>query len=217
MNQLKAIIFDFDGTMLDTEGIDYEVWQEIYTSHGQELPFAEWMAAIGSHHLFDIYGYLESKLSYSIDRTALSVLHHERCSARENSLTLMPGVLDAIHFARSSNIKIGLATSSGCQRIQHHLERLGITALFDSVKCRDHVALTKPDPALYLAVLEDLQVTAAEALAFEDTPNGIQAAKQAGIFCIAVPCQMTRDLNFDHADVLADCIHPDVIQRYFAV
>lgn len=72
---------------------------------------------------------------------------------------------------------------------------------FNSIRTREDVKLVKPDPELYLLVLSDLDVTAEEAIAFEDSPAGIKAARQAGIYCIAVPNPLTVQLDTNHADL----------------
>mgnify|MGYP001823953489 CR=1 FL=1 len=82
-----------------------------------------------------------------------------------------------------------------------HLGPLGLDSTFDRIRCRNDVAHTKPDPAVYLAALEALGVQEHQAIALEDSPNGVLAAKRAGLYCVAVPNSMTRGLAFDRADL----------------
>jgi len=84
--------------------------------------------------------------------------------------------------------------------VNRNLDKFGLREHFDVVCTRDDVSTVKPDPALYLLALEKLDVGAGEAIAFEDSPNGILAAKRAGIFCIAVPNPLTERLSLDQAD-----------------
>src|SRR5581483_5413115 len=104
---------------------------------------------------------------------------------------VLPGVEAAIADARRLGLKIGLASSSHRDWVVGHLSRLGLHAHFDTLKTADDVTHTKPHPELYLAVLDALGLQAREAIALEDSPHGIHAARNAGIFCVVIPNQMT--------------------------
>jgi HAD superfamily hydrolase (TIGR01509 family) len=199
---IQALIFDFDGLILDTEQPEYQAWCEIYESFGCALPLSEWAACVGrSAEAFDPCDYLETQLGRSVDRESL---HHQR---RQHSMELIaaqsirPGVEDYLNEARRLGLKVGLASSSSYQWVSGHLIRLGLFEYFDCIKCRDHVEHAKPDPALYHAALETLHVPARCAIALEDSPNGALAAKRAGIFCVAVPNDITREFLFEQVDL----------------
>jgi HAD superfamily hydrolase (TIGR01509 family) len=115
---------------------------------------------------------------------------------------LLPGVLQHIEEARALGLKLGVASSSTSEWVKGHLNRLGILDRFHCLRCRDDVANVKPAPDLYLAMLECLGVSAAEAFAIEDSPNGITAAKQAGLRCVAIPNSITAGLDLSRADVV---------------
>ncbi len=100
------------------------------------------------------------------------------------------------------DLKVGLASSSTSDWVKGHLARLGILESFDCLRCRDQVANAKPAPDLYLAVLECLGVGASEAVAIEDSPNGILAAKRAGLRCVAIPNSITASLDLGQADLV---------------
>jgi len=113
---------------------------------------------------------------------------------------LQPGVMAHLMDARHAALKIGLASSSDRAWVHGHLERLGVLEYFTTTKCYEDTGTHKPDPAPYLAVLEALEICPSEAVAFEDSPNGITAAKAAGIFCVVIPNPITRQLHLEHAD-----------------
>ncbi len=199
---IEAIIFDFDGLILDSETPDYQSWQEMYAEFGVTLPLAVWLDNIGTVDLFNPYLHLENLLGHPVDRQDV----HDRRKRRDNELmaaqTILPGVKTVLAEAQRLGLKIGLASSSDHAWVDGHLARLGLMDWFDAVRCSDDVnGRSKPDPAVYLAAVDALQVKANRALALEDSPNGLQAAKEAGLFCAAVPNPMTRDLNFDRADI----------------
>src|SRR5581483_4500906 len=115
---------------------------------------------------------------------------------------VLPGVRDYLRGAAELGLKIGLASSSSGDHVRGHLERLELLHYFQATRCFEDTSLHKPDPAPYRAVLEDLGVGAEEAVAFEDSPNGVTSARAAGIFCVAVPNPITCQLPLDHADHL---------------
>jgi beta-phosphoglucomutase-like phosphatase (HAD superfamily) len=103
-------------------------------------------------------------------------------------------------------LKLGVASSSTSDWVKGHLARLGILERFDCIRCRDDVPNAKPEPDLYLAVLECLGVRASEAIAIEDSPNGLLAAKRAGLRCVAIPNSITANLDLGEADLLLDSL-----------
>jgi HAD superfamily hydrolase (TIGR01509 family) len=113
----------------------------------------------------------------------------------------MPGVEAALAAAREIGVRLAVASSSQRYWVEGHLQRLGLLEHFEILKTADDVEKVKPDPALYLQTLEALGVAASETVAFEDSVNGVKAAKAAGIFCVAVPNAVTRNLDFQHADL----------------
>jgi HAD superfamily hydrolase (TIGR01509 family) len=108
--------------------------------------------------------------------------------------------------ARQMGLKIGMASSSPCRWVIGHLQRLELLEFFDTVRARDDVERVKPDPELFLTVLADLGAEPQEAVAFEDSPNGIQAAKAAGLLCVAVPNPVTRQYSLAQADLRLDSL-----------
>jgi beta-phosphoglucomutase-like phosphatase (HAD superfamily) len=126
-------------------------------------------------------------------------------------------VVERIAEAKALGLKLGVASSSTTDWVKGHLARLGILERFDCVTCRDDVANVKPEPDLYLAALECLGVAASDAIAIEDSPNGVTAAKVAGMRCVAVPNSITARLDLSHADVilasLADTTLLDLVRK----
>lgn len=198
-----AIIFDFDGLILETEGPDYHSWRELYEAHDCCLPLARWADLIGTaEHGFDPYAELEAQLGRPIDRAAIRARRRARYAELVAAEEVLPGVLEWIKEARRLALRLGVASSSSRDWVSGHLHRLDLLPYFDALACREDVARTKPDPALYLRVLDALGVRAADAVAVEDSPNGAAAASAAGLFCVAVPNDLTRGLPLPGADLL---------------
>jgi HAD superfamily hydrolase (TIGR01509 family) len=133
-----------------------------------------------------------------------------RRSQRELELVyqqnVMPGVVDYLVDARQLGLKIGLASSSGYAWVGGHLARLGLLNRFDVIRTNEDVRNAKPEPDLFLAALQGLKTAPEQAIAFEDSYNGILAARSAGIFCVAVPTEMTRQLPLELADMRIDSL-----------
>jgi HAD superfamily hydrolase (TIGR01509 family) len=146
------------------------------------------------------YEYLEQQLGRSIDRAAVRTQRRAHYAELMADQTILPGVQDYIAAAKHLGLKLGVASSSPREWVIGYLSRFGLDTHFDAIRCGDEVKATKPDPALYLAVLKALGVEASEAIALEDSPNGILAAKRAGIFCVAIPNALTRQLSLSLAD-----------------
>ena len=199
---LKAIVFDFDGLILDTEEPIYRSWLEVYAAHGQELPFDRWIQIVGSSNAaFDPRANLEERIGRALTQDVLD----ERVRRRSELVlaqAVLPGVAELAASARDMGLKNGVASSSGGSWVRDHLERLGILELFECIRCRDDVQLVKPAPDLFLAALECLGVAPGDAVAIEDSPNGVLAAKAAGMFCVAVPNTITAGQDLSRADLV---------------
>ena len=198
---IRAIVFDFDGLILDTELPEFQSWQDIYQTYGCTLPFAVWAMGIGTTEAFDPYAYLEEQLGRAVDREAVRLQQRQQCDALIAAQMVLPGVHDYIADAKRLNLQLGVASSSSRAWVSGHLTRLELQQHFVCMRCRDDVPRTKPDPALYQAALAALEVRPEEAIALEDSPNGILAAKRAGLFCVAVPNALTCQLPLDQADL----------------
>jgi len=199
---LKAIVFDFDGLILDTEEPIYRSWLEVYAAHGQELPFDRWIQIVGSSNAaFDPRANLEERIGRALTQDVLD----ERVRRRSELVlaqAVLPGVAELAASARDMGLKNGVASSTGGSWVRDHLERLGILELFECIRCRDDVQLVKPAPDLFLAALECLGVAPGDAVAIEDSPNGVLAAKAAGMFCVAVPNTITAGQDLSRADLV---------------
>jgi HAD superfamily hydrolase (TIGR01509 family) len=200
---IKVLIFDFDGLILDTEGPVFQSWYELYSRYGQELDKQAWGEIIGmatSEH-YDLFDALEAAAGTALPRQELMTGRYAREMEMVHAETVLPGVLNWIWQASERGLKLGIASSSSAEWVLGHLARLGLLEHFQAVHTADDVVRTKPDPALYELTLQSLSVMPQEAIVLEDSPNGVKAAKKAGIFTIAVPNRMTEDLPLDHADL----------------
>lgn len=201
---LKALIFDFDGLIIDTETPDYQSWADVYLQHGATLAREKWMSHVGAWGGFNPYEYLEEQIGREVDRKALREDRHQRYEELVAQQPILPGVLDMLNNATAKNLKIGLASNSFSKWAERHLKERNLHHYFDAIVTLDQITIGKPEPKMYQTALSLLDVTADEAIAFEDSPTGAMGAKRAGIYTIAIPNDMTRNENFSHVDHVAN-------------
>jgi HAD superfamily hydrolase (TIGR01509 family) len=198
---VKLIVFDFDGLILDTEAPVYDAWQELYGEHGHALPLETWAQCIGTADVFDPCADLIERVGRALDVAELRRRHRTRTDALIADQRVLPGVVERLEEARAMGITVAVASSSDRTWVEGHLERLGLLHRFHTVRCAEDVPRVKPDPALYRAVLEVTGVRATDAMALEDSPNGVLAAKRAGLACVAVSNALTARLDLAAADL----------------
>jgi HAD superfamily hydrolase (TIGR01509 family) len=200
---IRALVFDFDGLILDTETSVYEAWRTVYAEHDQVFPKDRWLMRIGTDgSAFDPLVELRARVGEDLGAEKIRRRRIAFHRAQIEKLDQMPGVRACLEYARAKSIGTAIASSSSNDWVNGHIQRLGLAHFFDQVVTVEHVEAAKPAPDLYLRATELLGVNPNDAIALEDSPNGVQAAKTAGLFCIAVPGPMTRTLSFDAADAI---------------
>lgn len=213
----RALVFDFDGLILETERPDFQSWRDVYREHGLDLSMDVWSDVIGrGPEHFDPYQALVEKLGHDLDREEVLNRRKARHLEMIAELEVLPGVREALAEARRLGLALGVASSSSHRWVDGHLQRLGLEG-FTCVRCRDDVPHAKPSPDLYLAVCACLGVEPSSAIALEDSAHGIAAAKAAGLRCVAIPNPMTAGLDLSAADLrlssLADLSVADLLER----
>jgi HAD superfamily hydrolase (TIGR01509 family) len=202
-----ALLFDFDGTILETEGPSYRSWQELFDEHGLELTLDAWSVTVGALNLVDPVAMLEEALGREIDGDALRRRRMRRKLELVAEEALRPGVEQLIADARRHGLRLGIVTSATGEWVRRHLTRLNLDEAWDLIVAADgDPARAKPAPVVYLEALEALDLDADAAIAIEDSPNGVRAAKAAGIPTVAVPNPITRRLDLSGADVVLDTL-----------
>jgi HAD superfamily hydrolase (TIGR01509 family) len=208
---IRALLLDFDGLLVDTETAAYRSWNESYAAHGVELPLELWVKrAIGRASggaSFDAAAHLQRIAGVELDRDELIAAR----DARKRSLlpdTLMPGVAELLQSARAHGLRLAIVTSEYRDRVLDQLQRIGYLEPWDAIVSADgDLERGKPSPTLYLEALAELELEARQAIAFEDSPNGVAAAKAAGLRCVVVPNSITRGADgLDDGDLLIESL-----------
>jgi len=200
---LQALIFDFDGLIIDTEWTEFRTWQDMCQRYNVELPLETYLLCVGrgaTTKIFDPYDYLIEQLGHELDRFSIENECRRRNLELIDAQPILPGVEELIREAKQRGLRLAVASSSPRSWVDRHLTRLGLRAYFDALACGDEVEHAKPYPDPYLKALEKLEVSASQAVAFEDSLNGMLAARAAHIFCIVVPGELTQYLDFGEVD-----------------
>lgn len=198
---IEALIFDFDGLIIDTETPEFVSWQEVFQSYGVELERRIWEGFIGrGFGSFDVYQHLSNLSGQPIDRDVVRSRMRFRYLERIEGNPVLPGVEDYILTAKDMGLKLAIASSSRGGWASSHLEQRGLLSHFEFVLSGDDVTNVKPDPELYIKASRRLGVRPENALAIEDSANGLKAAKAAGLYCVVVPNPMTKGMPLTDAD-----------------
>ncbi len=198
MRAIEAVIYDYDGLIVDTEDVWFRACQKVCGSYGVQ---------VGEEHRLDL---MRSRLSeYLVDRFALPtsgeelrvVLYGEVDDMMKDGIPVLPGAKQSIDRL-GAVYPLAIGSGSRLHRIESGLRRIGLRNRFKVLVGGDQVTHGKPAPDIYLKAAADLGVDPEACAVFEDQPKGIQAAKAAGMRCIAVPNQMLRGVDYSHADLV---------------
>jgi putative hydrolase of the HAD superfamily len=196
---IKALIFDFDGLVLDTETPEYTALNKVYNEYGQNLSVEMYGLVVGSDYdnRFEPASHLQQLIGKPMDVDSFWKKVNGYRMDLIGKAPLLPGVESYIREGKALGLKLAVASSSPHAWVDGHLKRLGLYRYFDVIKCSNDVVNIKPHPDLFLAALKALQVQADEAVIFEDSANGVVAARKAGIRVVVVPNPITSHMKFE--------------------
>jgi HAD superfamily hydrolase (TIGR01509 family) len=191
-----AILFDFDGVLVDTEWAIYDAWHELFRAHGHPLPLELYNRCIGSDFSnWSPKTHLEELTGNAFDWHQLDVVRQEQIESELGAAGPMPGVVRLLEHIQQAEM-----SSSSHRWVDGWLARLGLTERFATVVCRGDAARIKPAPDLFVEAARRLGVAPGDCLVIEDSLNGVRAARAAGMPVIAVPNRVTACLDFSLAD-----------------
>jgi HAD superfamily hydrolase (TIGR01509 family) len=208
---IRALLFDFDGLLYDSETAAFQTWRELYSEHGVEFPLGLWQAEVMGRPPgtsgFDPLAHLVTLTGARLDPEPTLQARVRRREALFPD-ELLPGAEALLARARAAGLKTAIVSSNHQRRVLEHLARAGVPPEFDAIVTADGDPVRgKPSPALYLEALHRLGVGADEAVAFEDSPNGVAAAIAAAIHTVAVPGPLTRGApGLERADEMLDSL-----------
>ena len=211
---IKAVIFDFDGTIIDTETPWFDIYRTVLKEdYDFDLSLVEFVKIIGTTNE-TLYDFIDQSLESPMDRQLFKEKTHANYLQIKHDLPLRDGFLDILHSIRNSDVQLALASSSNRDWVVGFLDKYELTDYFPIIHTAEDVEEVKPNPALYLKTLEALGVEADEAIAVEDSVNGSLAAIRAGINCLIIPNDVTKSLTFDEKTILIDTYADFDLVRY---
>lgn len=215
---LKALIIDFDGTIIDSETLWYTIYREWTREHyGYDFPLELFVKNAGSDGK-EIFEEMDRQIGEKVPWDQMQDWAYDQVNVRANVLPALPGSGALLKAAKEKGLKISLGTSSRAFRVSPQLERLGLLQYFDALSTADQSARVKPYPDIFLKGAELLGVQPEECLVIEDSANGLLAATRAGMRCLIVPNDITKYLSFEGAYQVLDSLEQvnlDAIIRDF--
>lgn len=197
----SAVLFDFDGVLVDTEWAIYQAWLRTFEFHGHPLPLEIYTRCIGSD--FNTWSpkiHLEELSGLAFDWHDLDLRRQEEIVAELAGEGAMPGAMDFLKLLGSQQIPRAVVSSSSHHWVDGWLEKTGLLSQFETVVCRGDAPRIKPAPDLYLEAARRLQLAPENCLVIEDSLNGVRSAKAAGMSVWVVPNRVTSRLDFAEAD-----------------
>lgn len=203
----KAVLFDMDGVLFNTEDLAHDVFEKLAKEFGNEFREDDHKVILGTPQKFWI-GYLMEKWNLLMKSEDFALLFWDKLEKEaENRLELMPGALECVHRAKNGLYKIALVTSTPMKVVEPKLKRLGMHDLFDVIVTGDQTMNGKPHPDPYLMAMKRLGVEKNECVVIEDALSGVRSGKAAGCYVIAVPTKHAEGLDYSEADVLISSLH----------
>jgi putative hydrolase of the HAD superfamily len=199
---VSAVVFDFDGLLMDTESTSLASWRYEWSQWGLSLDEGTFFADHGGDVTEERYAALAAAAGPSYDR---QLSHARRTAYRDRlhqGLGLAAGIPGWISDAASLGLRLAVASSSPRSWVAGHLERAGVAEIFEVLACGDEVAGHKPAPDVYVLALHRLGVGSGCAVAVEDTAHGVAAARAAGLRCIAIPNPFADRSRFGEANLV---------------
>lgn len=196
IGRFRAVVFDMDGLLLDTEVLWQRAEEELFRRHGDRFTQADKLAVMGTsfemtaRYFAERLGRCEEHGTELVDE--LGELMH---SLLQKEVSSRPGAVELVSRLRADGVRLALASNSSRFLVETALATAGLTDAFEAIVTSDDVAQAKPAPDIYLLACARLGIEPTEALALEDSAPGIEAAKAAGLVCIAVPQFAETDVS----------------------
>jgi HAD superfamily hydrolase (TIGR01509 family) len=203
---LDAVVFDFDGLIIDSEWVIFESARAAFEVHGHQLTVEAWATVVGlggddDERMWDTL--LDAMGIEGFEMATFSPTYQAQDRSDRDSLPVLPGVEVLVDSLTAARVRIGVASSSSVGWLERHLDRLGLLHRFDTLVGADLVGgVGKPAPDVYLRACADLAADPRRSVALEDSAHGLTAAKAAGMAAVAVPSRITRHNDLTHADLV---------------
>jgi HAD superfamily hydrolase (TIGR01509 family) len=204
---IKAVVFDKDGVLADSESINLLSAFEVFRAHGYDLGPEDEPTIVGRHPV-DYVPVLARRFDLNVAKQRRMIDEQDSIYSRtwRERGRMFPGAREVLDTVRRSNLGVGLATSSSRREVEDFIGRFELEACFDVTLSLDDVARAKPDPEIYVSAARLLGIETSQMLVVEDSEHGVRAAKDAGAICVAVRSRYVRPERIAIADRQIDSI-----------
>jgi len=203
---IKAIFFDHDGTLVDSEPIHYQLWRDVLAAHGVALSESLYRDCCAGIPTAD--NAVDLVARFAINATPPALADAKNLATRRflahQAFPLMPGVRDVVPLLHHAGLRLAIVTGAGSDGVQTTLRQHSLSGFFETVVSGDDVENSKPAPDCYLLAARRLALLPSECIAIEDTEHGVNSAAAAGVACLAVPNEMSRHHDFSQATAVFD-------------
>jgi HAD superfamily hydrolase (TIGR01509 family) len=196
---LQAVVFDFDGTIFDTETVTFDAVVDVYAAHHRHLDPVWWAEMIGTTTDASDTALERLAEDVGLDVNFLAVEVRARVRERLQTAKARPGVVELVAECVAANIPLAVATSAPRSWVTRHLTHLGLLDDFAVLVPVDEVTFAKPHPEPYLTACRLVGAEPHRSVAIEDSPPGVHSAVAAGLFTLAVASHLTRGLDLSRA------------------
>lgn len=218
-NRFQAVLFDHDGTLVESEDQHFALWNQVLAPYGFALTLAQYKGFYAGVPTDANAVDLVERFGVKEQPDVLARLKNEssRTYLRDKAFPLMPGVRESIHQLQTAGLRLGVVTGARAYAIDATLRSHALAPVFETVVSADDVVHSKPAPDCYLLALRRMGLAAQDAVAFEDTEHGVAAAIAAGMACVAIPTEMSAGHDFSAATVtlpsMQDAVHWVLTQK----
>lgn len=216
----KAVLFDLDGTLIDSEWFYYKAWRKALKHYGFVLDSDMWLNELAGKTDGQALEHLRVKYDFEVDKDAFYNLTRTLIASQHEveTVSLMPGATDLVNFLHQRKVTMAVVTSSKREVATYHLERNGLRHFFAELVSRTEVQHPKPNPEPYLRCVAQLGLEREDCLALEDSVTGASAAKAAGVNCfgiqthLAIRQSLPTERSFDNLHEVREFLEQLVAQ-----
>lgn len=199
---LKLIIFDYDGVIVNSETVVYEALRKLFSSFGHTMTWEYYMSHMGKPVETALRAYYQD-FKFDMSFEDFLILRNKSVEdASKKNIRLLPNLLTLFKILTKKRLQLAIASSGTSEYIKENLKRFEIDTYFQYITSHDEVTKSKPDPEVFVKTLKKANVSSTEAIVIEDSPLGIQAAKNAGLFTIALTQNEGNLQTYQQADIL---------------
>lgn len=211
---IKAVIFDLDGTLIDTEKYFRVNWPKTFEHFGYTMTDQQYLSirSLGRPFIYDTLRKISGDPDFNYEKVLVYRSELMEESLRKNGLELKKGAVELLSFLKEKGIICVIATASPVDRSERYLKEAGILSYFDRIISARNMKEGKPSPDVYQFAVKELGLKSEECIAVEDSPNGVLSASRAGLKVVFVPDQTPSDgelkkLFYAEAENLAEIIN----------